>query len=67
MEGVLAEMVVWEQPCSLVWWMALTEAGLWPYRGEIEGKKGERGRQTRSLCTLRSVVLFAASSIWPKH
>lgn len=38
---------VWAQPWLLVQLMALTEAGLWPYRGErwreMEGEGGERG------------------------
>lgn len=56
------------QTGSLVQLMALTEAGLWPYRGESwEGKGGIEGRQTGSVCTLRSVVRPGASSIWPKH
>lgn len=65
MEGVLAGMVVWEQPCSLVWWMTLTEAGLWPYRGEIEGKKGGEGKadevclHTEVCCPLCSLQHMA--------
>lgn len=38
---------VWAQPWLLVQLMALTEAGLWPYRGERWREKGERGEADR--------------------
>lgn len=56
---------IWAQPWSLVQLMALTEAGLWPYRGESWREKGERGEadwvclHTEVCCPLDSLQHMA--------
>lgn len=50
--------------------VALTEAGLWPYRGEScrgEWGEGADGRRRQHWALLSAQAAAFPSSIWPRH